>query len=279
MAQMRYNYNDTTVTTIFFLFFGKAHVYLSINMQYPFSFEFDYIRYLQSNGHSLDIGNKQKQLHPTIKVLNGRKLIPSHQHKVLTKIQIKEMYVRGYKPEIILQTINESRGEGGYVPLRIHTIRRYIREMKSEGSETYLHLLKDQMEYINLYLYKLQELNGIKTMLYDKIEYEGGLTSIPSKTLVVICKVLRDIIATQADLEQFVPYIQGMQAQAKANHSPEQLKMIEASIISTIPDPILKAKYEQIRLEEIKKAEEQSKKDPTDDLINLSEYTKDTDYV
>jgi hypothetical protein len=47
-----------------------------------------------------------------------------------------------------------------------------------------------------------------------------------------------------------------MQSQARANHAPEQLKMIEASIISTIPDPILKAKYEQIRLEEVKKEEE-----------------------
>lgn len=219
---------------------------------------------------------KKQQQKPPIKVLDGRKLVPSHQHKVLTKIQIKEMCVRGYKPEIILQTINESRKKGGYVPLRINTIKRYIREMKSEGSGTYLHLLKDQMEFINLYLYKLQELSGIKTMLYDKIEQEGGLPFISSKTLVAICKVLRDIIATQADLEQHIPYIQGMQVQAKANNSPEQLKMIEASIISTIPDPTLKSKYEQIRLEEIKKAEEQYKRDPTGGNINLSEYSEDT---
>jgi hypothetical protein len=235
---------------------------------------------LQRNGQSLDVDKKQQQSQPLpIKVLDGRKLIPSHQLKVLTKIQIKEMYVRGYKIEIILQTINESRMKGGYVPLQIQSVRRYIREMKSEGSETYLHLLKDQMEYINLFLYKLQELNGIKTMLYDKIEHEGGLSSITSKTLVSICKVLRDIIATQADLEQYIPYIQGMQAQAKANHSPEQLKIIEASIISTIPDPVLKSKYEQIRLEEVKKEEEEYAKAQTDGYINLSEYTKDTDYV
>jgi hypothetical protein len=235
---------------------------------------------LQSNGHSLTGVKKQQQLQPLpIKVLDGRKLIPSHQHKVITKIQIKEMYVRGYKPEIILKTINESRKKGGYVPLQIHTIKRYIREMKSEGSETYLHLLKDQMEYINLYLYKLQELNGIKTMLYDKIEHEGGLSVISSKTLVSICKALLETIATQADLEQYIPYIQGMQTQAKANHTPDQLKIIEDSIISTIPDPILKAKYEQIRLEEAKTEEEQNARDQTEGYINLSEYTKDTDYV
>ena len=230
---------------------------------------------LQSDGQGLGSGKKQKhQSQPSIKVLDGRKIIPSHQHKVLTKIQIKEMYVRGYKPEIILQTINEPRRKGGYVPLQLQSIRRYIREMKSEGSETYLHLLKDQMEYINLYLYKLQELNSLKTMLYDKIEHEGGLNLISSKSLVSICKVLRDVIATQVDLEQQIPYIQGMQAQAKANNSPEQLKIIEASIISTIPDPILKSKYEQIRIEEIKKAEEQYKRDLG--YINLDEYPKDT---
>jgi hypothetical protein len=233
------------------------------------------MQYLQGNGHNLGVGKKKHQSLP-IKVLDGRKLIPSHQHKVLTKIQIKEMYVRGYKPEIILQTINESRRKGGYVPLQLHTIKRYIREMKSEGSETYLHLLKDQMEYINLFLYKLQELNSIKTMLYDKIEYEGGLNLISSKTLVAVCKVLRDIIATQADLEQHIPYIHGMQAQANVNHTPEQLRMIEASIISTIPDPILKSKYEKIRLEEIKKSEEQFANDPTGGNINLSEYPEDT---
>lgn len=231
---------------------------------------------MQSNGQSLDVGKKKQQSQPPIKVLDGRKLIPSHQHKVLTKIQIKEMYVRGYKSEVILQTINESRKKGGYVTLRIHTIKRYIREMKSEGSETYLHLLKDQMEYINLFLYKLQELNSIKTMLYDKIEHEGGLNIISSKSLVAICKALRDVIATQVDLEQQIPYIQGMQAQAHANHTPEQLRMIEASIISAIPDPTLKSKYEQIRIEESKKAEEEYNRDLTDNYINLSEYPEDT---
>jgi hypothetical protein len=244
-------------------------------MQYLFSFELDYIQYLQYNGQSLDSGNKQQQS-PPIKILDGRKLIPAHQHKVLTKIQIKEMYVRGYKPEIILQTINESRKKGGYVPLQFHTIKRYIREMKSEGSETYLHLLKDQMQYIKLYLYKLQELNGVKTMLYDKIEHEGSLPFISSKTLVSICKVLRDIIVTQSQLEQQIPYVNSMQAHATANHTPEQLRLIEASIINTIPDPVLKSKYEQIREEEIRKAEEEFNRDPTGGNINLSEYPEDT---
>jgi len=38
---------DTTVTTIYFLFSCKYEINKSNHMQYPFSFELDYMQYLQ----------------------------------------------------------------------------------------------------------------------------------------------------------------------------------------------------------------------------------------
>ncbi|KAA2279057.1 hypothetical protein [Candidatus Nitrosocosmicus sp. SS] len=213
---------------------------------------------------------------PPFKILDGKKLVSSHQYEVLTKIQIKEMYVRGYDPVVIHKTINETREKSGFAPLRIHTIKRYIREMKSEGSEWYLSVLKDQITYINWHRFKLEELNGIKHMLYDKIQNEGGLTFIPARTLVAICKVLHDVISTQSTLEQQIPYVNSMYAQAKNNQSPEQLRMLEAQIIESIDDPDMKKKYNEIRMQEIKKAEEDYNKDPNNGKINLSEYPEDT---
>lgn len=213
---------------------------------------------------------------PPFKVLDGKKVAPSHQYEVLTKIQIKEMFVRGYHPEVICKTINESRVKSGFSPIRIHTVRRYLREMKSQGSEWYLSVLKDQMTYINWHRFKLEELNGLKRMLYDKIEHEGGLTFIPSRTLVAICKVLHDIISTQSTLEQQIPHVNAMQAQAKEHHSPEQLRMIEAQIIENIEDPDLKQKFEKIRVEEIRKQEEEYLKDPTSGNVDLSKHQEDT---
>lgn len=184
--------------------------------------------------------------------------------------------MRGYDPVIIHKTINETREKSGFAPLRIHTIKRYIREMKAEGSEWYLSVLKDQIIYINWHRFKLEELNGIKQMLYDKIQLEGGLTSIPTRSLVAICKVLHDVIATQSALEQQIPYVNSMQAQSMNNHSPEQLKILEAQIIDAIEDPDMKKKYNEIRMQEIKNAEEDYNRDPTCGNVNLSEYSGDT---
>jgi hypothetical protein len=213
---------------------------------------------------------------PPFKILDGKKLVPSHQYEVLTKIQIKEMYVRGYDPVVIHKTINETRYKSGFAPLRIHTVKRYIRQMKAEGGEWYLSVLKDQITYINWYRFKLEELNGIKQMLYDKIQHEGGLTSIPARTLVAFCKVLHDVIATQSTLEQQIPYVNSMHTQANNNHSPEQIRMLEAQIIEAIEDPDMKKKYNEIRMQEIKKAEEDYNKELTNGYINLSEYPEDT---
>ena len=147
--------------------------------------------------------------------------------------------------------------------------------IKSEHSEWYLEVLKDQMAYVILHRQKLLELDYVKKMVYDEIDFQKKMTGggMPARTLMLAAKTLHDIIETQSKLEKEIPNINNItNRQAK---TPEEMQQIEASIVAGL-SPELKEKYEEIKRQRETALEQRYREDPTGGNVNLAEHQEDT---
>jgi hypothetical protein len=164
----------------------------------------------------------------------------------------------------------EDLAKRGERPITARTVWLYVKEMETDTSGWYLHLVKDQMAYVILHRRKLLALDLQAQMIHDKIMHEGGLLMIKAGTLNNFVRTLKDITMAQAELEKEIPNINSIIT--KKVKTPEEVKAIEAEIVQGLPEDLREA-YE--RKEQLKK-EKQLELEGNGEVIDLSQYPKDS---
>ena len=125
------------------------------------------------------------------------------------RLHVQELMIKGYPAHLIHTKVNERLEAGKKPKIKLQTVYRYMTKIKSEHSEWYLEVLKDQMAYVILHRQKLLELDYVKKMVYDEIDFQKKMTGggMPARTLMLAAKTLHDIIETQSKLEKEIPNI------------------------------------------------------------------------
>lgn len=199
----------------------------------------------------------------------GAVLTRAAREALIAKTQ--ELMLKGYNGVMVRKVINDERIAKGQRPLAKSSVHNYIKVIRREGSKYYLDLLKDHTAYIILHRQKLLTLELYRKMLHEKIDAEGGVKNIRPDTLNRIVTTLVNITVSESRLEKEIPTLFNIQAQ----RTPEEMKQIEDEIVAGLP----KSLQDSLIKQEMKRQEDRDrrlKENPSEELIDLDQYPKDS---
>jgi len=199
----------------------------------------------------------------------------SRQEAAQLRDQTFTLYIKGYNGATIHKTINNERQQKGLRPVNKATVHKWVRDLNREGSKHYLSLLKDKTAYMVLHRSKLLALQLYRTMLHDKIEAMGGISSIKAETLNRMVQTLTQITVTESRLEREIP---SLFTSSQETLNPDQVNDLEQEILADLPKDLREQfmKNQTRRQRQIEQIIGEKGKVTESDLIDLDQYPKDT---
>lgn len=201
----------------------------------------------------------------------------SHAESAKLRLETQRLMIKGYSISSILNILNSDREQKGQKPISNSTIFKWKKQIDDEGSREYLHLLKDKTAYIVLHRRKLLALELYRTMIHDKIAFQGGVSGVKPETLNKFIQTLLQITVTESRLEKEIPQLFSMGEAMR----PEQIKDLENEIIAGLPKDLQEQlKKENSRRQQLlERALSEKGQLQANDLIDLDQFNKDTHFI